>query len=1852
MVSLPDALLFKKGYRKPVRLIGCFALIIALFINGFAGSYVPVANAAVHSDAVLDLKFDGNAADSSPSAVSTTVKGNPEYVPGRIGQAIQLKSAGQYVDLGNRSEFKFGDSTDFTVAFWFKSDGISGDPSIISNKNWNSGSNTGWILAVNGSGSLLWNYKTTSCSRLDSSIPNVVDHNWHHIIVSHDRTNGKARFYKDGILVNTVDISAMKGTLDTSYTTKIGQDGTGTYGSTLTAQLDDLQIYRRALTDAEVSQYFIPVTGVTLDQPYFVMTQGDTRAVTALVTPSNATFTDVSWASSDPSVVSVSGTGGSAALTGNSTGTATVTATTYEGNLKASGTVRVVAPGYVLVSGIALDKPAVMLGKGQTTQLTATVAPTNATNGNVVWTSSNPSVATVTANTYGSVTSGVYGSVTAGVYGSMATVQAISGGTAVITATSADDPRYSVVTNITVNVPVNGIALSSTSMQLLPNQSAQLHAIISPADALNKNLIWSSSDSNIVQVTGLSGTADANLLALKAGSAKITVRTVDGNFSQDCTVTVTQSISNQELLHLKFDDNMLDSSHYNTGIKVNGSAPIYVPGKFGKALQLSAASVTDATYLDLGNSDQFFKFGRYTDFTIAFWTKIPTADNVETSIISNKDSSASSNTGFNISVAGNVIRANYTTSGNASSVMNMSGVVDNQWHHVILSYKRDGMARFYRDGVEVSSFDISSLMGDIDTSFTPKIGVDGKGQFFGKSNVILDEMKIIRKAVTADEALGLYKEGQVFVTGVSLDKTAITLKKGDTTQLNAILAPANPDNPSVTWKSSNPFVASVTGGTNGTAVVTAVSGGKTKITVTTADGALQAVADITVTGPSNPVAQVKLDSSALEVRETQTAKLHANLSPAMATNQNLIWETSDPAVVKVTGLPEETDAVIEAQNAGYAVVTVRTEDGNFTDTCIVTVDDIAGNKPAMLKMSFENNAFDIARNVTAAVYGNPAFVPGINGKALFLSAPNQYLDLINPSFGDSKDFALSFWVKSVAATGDRVLFSNKDVSDPSSTGWNVGLENGSLHWSYKTSGSSPFDYVIPNVADNNWHHIAISHDRSYDKYADFYKDGELIGSVDISGSLGTIDSGLSTKMGADGTGRLWGNGKVQIDELQMFGRTLKASEVVQQFSAPSNPDNPAAPVITLKGDNPMIVGLGDTFTDPGATAMDEQDGDITPLIKVTGGVNTSQAGTYTLLYDVTNSNGNKAATVTRSVYVQGANVTIPVITLKGDNPMIVGLGTTFTDPGAAAIDEQDGDITPLIKVTGSVNTSQAGTYTLLYDVTNSNGNKAATVTRSVYVQDANVTIPDMEAPIWPIGSTLTASNISKYGVTLNWTAATDNVGVTAYKLYTVTGSTYFELATLGNVLSYNVTNLNPGSNYTFTMKAGDAAGNWSNYGPSVTIQTLRKSSDDSNGNKTNNQSPAPGNTGGTSVSNNTGAVTNTVTLDLTTDAKVTKETTGDGQSVTKVSVDADKLAKAFSTSYQTRLVIIEIKGTDPVNKVELPVNALLDAVNKQPGAIVQIKADGASYSLPAHVSKNLAKDQVVTVTITKVSGNSNDALNAAIRKEGAQKLANPVDFSVSVNGKDITDFNGVYVERTLTLASEVDPGKVTAVWYDGNNLVSFIPSVISNVNGSAEVTIHSPHNSIYTVIQADKSFADMQGHWAKADVEMLANKLIVNGETDRTFAPDNRITRAEFAALLVRSLGLVEVNSEKPFADVNSMDWFAGSVGAAQKAGLIAGYEDGTFKPNADITREQVVSMIVRAMKVGGKEVQASPQALDRFIDRDAIADWAKDAAAQSLAANLVQGITDTTFAAKENATRAQSVSILKRMLQYLQFMN
>lgn len=155
-----------------------------------------------------------------------------------------------------------------------------------------------------------------------------------------------------------------------------------------------------------------------------------------------------------------------------------------------------------------------------------------------------------------------------------------------------------------------------------------------------------------------------------------------------------------------------------------------------------------------------------------------------------------------------------------------------------------------------------------------------------------------------------------------------------------------------------------------------------------------------------------------------------------------------------------------------------------------------------------------------------------------------------------------------------------------------------------------------------------------------------------------------------------------------------------------------APVIILTGDNPEIIQVNTPYIELGAIAVDNIDANApaTPF----GTVDTNKLGSYTVRYDANDSSGNKAVEVTRTVNV--VDTTPPVITLIGDNPLTIALGNPYTEKGATAIDNYDGNLDANILIdSNSVNTGVAGTYTVKYDVNDSSKNMAIEAVRTINV---------------------------------------------------------------------------------------------------------------------------------------------------------------------------------------------------------------------------------------------------------------------------------------------------------------------------------------------------------------------------------------------------------------------------------------------------------------------------------------------------------------------------------------------------------
>jgi len=224
------------------------------------------------------------------------------------------------------------------------------------------------------------------------------------------------------------------------------------------------------------------------------------------------------------------------------------------------------------------------------------------------------------------------------------------------------------------------------------------------------------------------------------------------------------------------------------------------------------------------------------------------------------------------------------------------------------------------------------------------------------------------------------------------------------------------------------------------------------------------------------------------------------------------------------------------------------------------------------------------------------------------------------------------------------------------------------------------------------------------------------------------------------------------------------------------------PVITLYGDNPQYIEVGSAYTELGATAEDNNDGDITGSIVIdSSAVNTGLLGDYIVTYNVTDSEGNAAVQVSRTVTVQ--DTTAPVITLTGADPQYIEVHSDYDELYATAEDNNDGDITGSIVIDSSaVNTGLLGDYIVTYNVTDSEGNAAVQVSRTVTVQDTTapvITLTGADPQYVEVGSAYT-----EFGATATDNYDDDNV-ITGL---IVADSSAVNTAVVGDyTVTYNVT---------------------------------------------------------------------------------------------------------------------------------------------------------------------------------------------------------------------------------------------------------------------------------------------------------------------------------------------------------------------------------------------------------------------------------------------------------------------------------
>ncbi|MDX9971164.1 MAG: S-layer homology domain-containing protein [Candidatus Gracilibacteria bacterium] len=199
---------------------------------------------------------------------------------------------------------------------------------------------------------------------------------------------------------------------------------------------------------------------------------------------------------------------------------------------------------------------------------------------------------------------------------------------------------------------------------------------------------------------------------------------------------------------------------------------------------------------------------------------------------------------------------------------------------------------------------------------------------------------------------------------------------------------------------------------------------------------------------------------------------------------------------------------------------------------------------------------------------------------------------------------------------------------------------------------------------------------------------------------------------------------------------------------------------------------------------------------------------------------------------------------------------------------------------------------------------------------------------------------------------------------------------------------------------------------------------------------------------------------------------------------------------------------------------------------------------------------------------------------------------------------------------------------------------VFNTTGTSEL---SDHNSTDEADTPEMDFSDLNYHWANDFVEELYLSGVVNGKEDGLFHPDDFITRAELTkiALLGYEYSVESSVSEKPFSDVEILEWYAPFVAKAKELALVGGYADGTFKPKENITRAEALKILAKA---GGLDT-ALNGGVSEFSDVPSNA-WYFDYVRMAVGMGVVNGYGDNTFRPNAYITRAEASKILVKFLE------
>ncbi len=288
-----------------------------------------------------------------------------------------------------------------------------------------------------------------------------------------------------------------------------------------------------------------------------------------------------------------------------------------------------------------------------------------------------------------------------------------------------------------------------------------------------------------------------------------------------------------------------------------------------------------------------------------------------------------------------------------------------------------------------------------------------------------------------------------------------------------------------------------------------------------------------------------------------------------------------------------------------------------------------------------------------------------------------------------------------------------------------------------------------------------------------------------------------------------------------------------------------------------------------------------------------------------------------------------------------------------------------------------------------------------------------------------------------------------------------------------------------------------------------------------------------------------------------------------------------------------------------------------------------------------------------IVGNFNNAASWGYIDEGLTAFASDIPIEIGVYKKLINSVKQEMCNKflNLTFATKED---VKGEFEENMDIYS---QDESNFNNKYALAPSKVGNEIFTIgifrekqeeteVVEVKRFEDIDSvPWAKESIEAMRDAGYVSGKSETVFAPNDSITREEFASILMRSLWIGTSDAQGlMFADVDKNAWYAGFIAAANNRGIVAGVTDTSFGVGQMITREQAAAMLQRSAAAVGKDILPK-KASAAFTDSIHISDYAYDAVLELAKAEIISGMGNETFAPKKNITRAEATVLIMRFI-------